>query len=611
MNLKVMTWNLKFFPAIAGTVALDEDSNYIDSSALIANDKELQDMDVTKVTPLDKSKLVDFERVSKLLEILKRTFPTAKDAPDVLLFQEVVSINYLATVIAKYNSYLSTESSDPEDREKICYRYFVSSMNDEATVNQSQKLCIVSKSPIEEVERINVFEYFNAHKRTRTDLLGPKNEPDTIKLINYVENTRPELQQSISGQPAWGRILVNFEFNRSIRPILAVKILHQGARIWVLNVHLKSNLPSPKALGLTTVDPSILTVLQGWNKTLREITSSVVAGFIESKTKEFESTNSSGYGFVVAGDFNTVKNKNTSLPEFIGDNTLNYFTSMLTPPLSRAEGDYVSFPNPYDKSKDLDIDHIFWSDIRGAFAQSLTQKSLDVINILSPENTIKYDEYDPKETTEYEQGKYYVVPGDVSGNKENGSALFLCRKNSSSKGFSAGYVREGSIISSGKSISVKIDSQDNKEFRYAILSKVATGQGQAHYGSLNSSCKVIQFEGSKQKRRGTLKELFPGKNLTWEFKRTDIEGSIEQKPKSKFIKSDWEQVYPFWSVSVNQYYIGYKIVYKAEVYECIETHASGGFNINDKEYRDRYWKKVHTIDKSYISDHNGLILTLS
>ena len=200
MNLKIMTWNLKFFPAIAGTVALDEDSYYIDSSALIANDKTLQDIDVTKTTPLDKSKLVDFERVSKLLEIMKRVFPTGKDAPDVLLFQEVVSINYLATIIAKYNSYLSTESSDPNDKEKICYPYFVSSMNDEAAVNQSQKLCIVSKSPIEEVERINIFEYFNAHKRTRTDSLGPENEPDTIKLINYVENTRPELQQSIAGQ---------------------------------------------------------------------------------------------------------------------------------------------------------------------------------------------------------------------------------------------------------------------------------------------------------------------------------------------------------------------------------------------------------------------------
>ena len=610
MNLKVMTWNLKFFPAIAGTVALDEDSNYIDSSALIANDKTLQDIDITKTTPLDKSKLVDFERVSKLLEIMKRIFPTGKDAPDVLLFQEVVSVNYLATIIAKYNSYLSTESSDSNDKEKICYPYFVSSMNDEAVVNQSQKLCIVSKSPIEEVERINIFEYFNAHKRTRTDSFGPKDEPSTIKLINYVENTRPELQQSIAGQPAWGRILTNFEFNRSIRPILAVKILHQGARIWILNLHLKSNLPSPKALGLTTVDPSVLTVLQGWNKTLREMACSVVAGFIESKKKQFQDTNSSGYGFIVAGDFNTVKNKNTSLPEFLGDNSLNYFTSVLNPPLSRAGENYVSFPNAYDKTKDLDFDHIFWSDIQKSVPESLTQKSLDVIDIFSPENTIKYEDYNLEKIRDYEQGKYYVVPGEVSGNKEGGSSLFLCKKNSSSKGFSAGYVREGAIIKSAGS-SVKIDSQDNKEFRYAILSKVATGQGELHYGSLNSSCKVIEFEGSRKERRGTIKELFPGKNLTWEFKRTDIEGSIEQKPKGKFIKSDWEQVYPFWSVSVNQYYIGFKIVYKAEVYECIETHTSGGFDINDETYRNKYWKKIHTIDKSYISDHNGLVLTLN
>lgn len=610
MNLKVMTWNLKFFPTIAGTVALDEDSNYIDSSALIANDETLQDIDITKTTPLDKSKLVDFERVSKLLEIMKRIFPTGKDAPDVLLFQEVVSVNYLATIIAKYNSYLSTESSDSNDKERICYPYFVSSINDEATVNQSQKLCIVSKSPIEEVERINIFEYFNAHKRTRTDSFGPKDEPSTIKLINYVENTRPELQQSIAGQPAWGRILTNFEFNRSIRPILAVKILHQGARIWVLNLHLKSNLPSPKALGLTTVDPSVLTVLQGWNKTLREMACSVVAGFIESKKKQFQDANSSDYGFIVGGDFNTVKNKNTSLPEFLGDNSLNYFTSVLNPPLSRAGEDYVSFPNAYDKTKDLDFDHIFWSDIQKSVPESLTQKSLDVIDIFSPENTIKYEDYNLEEIRDYEQGKYYVVPGEVSGNKEGGSALFLCKKNSSSKGFSAGYVREGAIIKSAGS-SVKIDSQDNKEFRYAILSKVATGQGELHYGSLNSSCKVIEFEGSRKERRGTIKELFPGKNLTWEFKRTDIEGSIEQKPKGKFIKSDWEQVYPFWSVSVNQYYIGFKIVYKAEVYECIETHTSGGFDINDETYRNKYWKKIHTIDKSYISDHNGLVLTLN
>jgi hypothetical protein len=608
MNLKVLSWNLKFFPAVGGAVLLDEDINYMDSAAFLANEKELQDADTTK-TPLDKGKLIDFERVSKLFEILKTNFPTGKDAPDVMLFQEVVSVNYLASIIAKYNSYLSTESTDQADKDKVCYPYFISTINDQAVVNQSQKLCIVSKSPIEEVERINVFDYFNAHKRPRTDSLGPANESETIKLIDYVENTRPELQQAIAGQPAWGKLLVNFEFNRSIRPILAAKILHQGSRIWVLNVHLKSNLPSPKALGLNSVDPSILTVLQAWNKTLREMTCSVVAGFIESKKKQFQEANSSGYGFLVGGDFNTTKKRNLTAPEFVGDASLNFFTSVLNPPMKFITEDYISFPNAYDQSKALDIDHMFWSDIEGSFSQSLDQSSFKVIDIYSPENTIKYEEYNPNEVQFYEQGKYYVIPGSVSGNKEGGTALFLCRKNSSSKGYSAGYIREGSLIKS-LDTTVKIDSQESKEFRYAILTKVATKQGENHLGSLNGKCKVILLEGTKDEKRGTIKELFPDKNFTWEIKRTDIEGSIEQQPKAKFVKSDWEQIYPFWSPSVSKYNVGFKIVYKAEVYECLEVHESGGFNINDESYRNKYWKKIHTIDKSYISDHNGIVITL-
>lgn len=604
MAIKVMTWNLKFFPAVAGAIALEDDSEYIDASVLGTNEQDLVDADTTK-TPLDKGNLIDFARVDKLLEILKTKFPTSESAPDVIFFQEVVSPNYISSIIAKYNSFIAKK----ENKEIITYTNIVSNINDSAETNQPQKLCIVSKHPIEQVERINVLEYFKTHKRKLTT--GP--QAQRIHLENFLNPaTRPELNNSVGGQPAWGKFLNYFEVNRGIRPIIAAKLVFGSSKIWVTNCHLKSNLPSPKALGIISKDTDTLKLLQAWNKTVREITSAVIASFVESKTEELKATNLPTFGFIIGGDFNTVRNKNKNNPEFEGDASLDYFTSVLEPPMKTISNIYTSYPNPYDQAKDLDIDHIFWrmNNPSGAISLEDTQIEFEIINTLDKENTIEYDTYNLDEVKNYEQGKYYVVGPEYTGNKTGGKSLFLCRKNSSSKGFEAGYINEGALIKSAET-TVIVGSNDITN-KYVIFSKLSTKVGEDHIGVLLSSCIVILNKGLPNEKTGKLSDLFPGKKLVWSIKRTDISGGTLRTPKGSFIKSDWEQVYPFWepSIRTRSYYTGYKIVYKEEVWECIELHDPAGFTIEDQQYRNKYWKKLHPIDKSYISDHNALIVTL-
>lgn len=605
MAIKIMTWNLKFFPAVGGAIALEDDAEYIDASVLGTNEQDLVDSDTTK-TPLDKGKLIDFARIDKLLEVLKTNFPTSASAPDIIFFQEVVSPNYISSIIAKYNSFIAKS----ENKEIITYSNIVSNINDSAETNQPQKLCIVSKHPIEQVERINVLEYFKTHKRKLTT--GPQAE--RIYLESFLNPaTRPELNNSVAGQPAWGKLLNYFEVNRGIRPIIAAKLLIGGGKIWVANCHLKSNLPSPKALGISSKDPDSLKILQAWNKTVREITSSVMASFVESKTEEFKKNGPPSFGFIIGGDFNTVKNKNKTNPDFDGEASLNYFTTVLEPPMKSITDTYTSFPNSYDPSKDLDIDHIFWrmNDPSGGLSLPDNQTKLDIINILDKNNSIEYESYNLEEVKNYEQGKYYIIGPEFTGNKDGGKGLFLCRKNSSSKGFDAGYVNEGAIIKSAET-SVKVAVGNDITARYVILSKVGTKSGEDNIGVLSSSCKVVINSGLQNEKTGTLSELFPGKKLVWSIKRTDMPGGTLKTPKGSYIKSDWEQVYPFWNptIGTKSYYTGFKIVYKEELWECIEVHDPAGFTIEDETYRNRYWKKLHPIDKSYISDHNALVVTL-
>ncbi len=604
--MKIMTWNLKFFPVLGGASVNEEDAEYISSTALFQDMNRLASDPIGDRLSMAKNKKVDSDRLYKVRDILLSKFGTdEKDYPDVMCFQEIISVQHLSWIIANINTSFYKE----EDIAHVpLYRFIVSNINDEADNNFPQKTCIVSKWPITEAERINIYDYFSSHRRKDTRI--PENDPKNERVhLETILNPPPrsDLNLSVSGDPAWAKILLYFESNKSIRPIIATKVLYKNKPVWVLNVHMKSNVPSPKTLGITSRSQDTFKILRAWQKTVREIVASALLSFIDVKKKEFDENGISDYGFVIAGDFNTVSEKNISLPEFEGENTINLLKAVLS---KVSIGDNYTFPDISNPQKGLDIDHIFWYGI----SAGNTANSVDFIKIADGSNYIPVEEYRTDIPVDYKTGKFYKIPGEISENKLDGSALFLCLKDSSSKGSKRGIIEPGTIIKSGANDVFRISSEQNdaKTREVSVLRERKDGAKVAFELFVSSGLYVDKLNArtNNWETRKLIEYLPSGTSSVWLVDEPSAVKNLVALPKAKFVKSDWEQVYKFWqpTVSSGQYYDGVRVVYKGDLYECIEVHDPAGYNISDSAYRDRFWKKIEGgLDKIYVSDHNALI----
>lgn len=578
--MRVLTWNLKLWPAVQG-LPIEGDKAAIDGEATATP------ADINAVDPVDrkwdKAKLVDFERVDKLVEVLAGL----KDKlPDVIFLEEVVSKKFVNYVIARVNSELGS----------VVYKY-ATHYNEESV---PQGISIVSKHEIIATTRIDVDKFLKDHP---TQMGGVGDLKNTLHLNTFFNATsKPEFTQSVGGDSAWGKIINYVSSFPQTRPILAVKVLIDSKPVWCIGVHLKSHLPSWELLGLgrqTSPDVALQNLGYAINKQIREIFAYAICGFIEY---QMVSQPTAALSFIVAGDFNTSKVKHIDKPNVLGEKTLDILTSF---GMTRAVigNSYVSFNDFENPANGVDIDHVFWKAMPGGLLEGKTEKSSEIIDVLSDDNIISYDTVDTKSNNTYIPGGYYVVPKAISKKQEDN--LFLAKTTTSFLSAETGYLKEGAVLTVGQRSFILLPQ--TKDARKALVSNPGTAT--EILVKLPGTCKIK--ENSKDGKEGTVTSFFGNKQPLFKILATSWEsGGTTKTGGARFDISAWEEVYPVWNSINKSYYKNKIVVFEGSRYVCTVPHDTVNEIITDAEYRKKYWTKLGSISTNTISDHNGLLVEI-
>lgn len=579
--MKVLTWNLKIWPALDGLPTEGEKAD--------ADSQAVTTADIQGADPIDrkweKGKLVDFARVDKLIDIIAG-LPDSK-FPDVIFFQEVVSKRFVDYAVSKINA----------KKGSIVFKN-VAHYNEP---DIPQGLSVISKYDIIASTKIDIHKYLADHAKPSTDSGELK---DATSLNSFISATsKPEFNLSIGGDAAWGKILSYATGSLpTLRPILAVQMLVDGLPLWCINVHLKSHLPPWSLLGLnkpTNPDTQTLSIGYAINKAIREIYAYSIAGFVEYQTVAFPTSKAS---FLVCGDFNTSKAYGADKPETINEATLNILTGAGFTRV--AGGSYKSFNDFQESANSVDIDHVFWKAMPGGLLEGKTEKAFSLIDMLDGNNAVRYGTVSTDSTDTYLPGNYYVVPKSLSKKPEDN--LYLSKTTNSFLAEESGFLKEGVTIYVDQR-SYYIQPQKKRDDRKAVV--LNPGTTKKILVELPGTCAIK--ETTENGKEGTIASfLGVGKHLV-EIKAGSFEGGSVKKPGTpKFDSDQWEPVYKQWSSARKSYYKGVKITYQGAVYACKVPHDTVNQEIGDPAYLKKYWTKLSALDSGTVSDHNGLLVEI-
>lgn len=597
--MRILTWNLKNWPSVNG-LPTEDDKAAIDAEAFSVIE-QLQAIDNPIDRSIEKNKLVDFQRADKLLEILLKL----SELPEVIFFQEVTSKNFIEWVVGSIN----------EKKGSQVYNY-VAHFNEPKI---SQGLSIVSKYEITEMQKVDIGNWLREHPRTNSD--ASDLDKDSENLEKFIRD-KPELGVAIGGGEAWGTV-VNLAPREltGLRPLFAAKLNIDGYPVWCINVHLKSNLPMWGAFGFGKSDSHDDTrkkMAAALNKSLREIYAHTIVGFskfIEINEKPTVLLGDDGLAprvssFILAGDFNTVSSLDKENMLFKDEQTISILTSG---GFKKVENTSITFNDLEDPSKSWDIDHVF---IKGNPNSYLANKtgSAAIIDVTIKENKVEYPVIEETFKDTVQHGRRYVIPkellikpGGLSSFVE--TSLFLAKKDT--RFFSSTAVlKPNSIVNLGPSKKYKVDSSasNNKELRTV---NIGSTDGNIVF-TMNGKCKLKEMFGKETVSTVTdITGKDSGASFFVDSKGFFESSSITDLPKKfTFDPEVWEQVYSKWSRRT--FWKDYKIVIDGVVYNCIEAHKAGETdNISDPEYLKRYWTKFTPVELGILSDHNGLLVSIT
>lgn len=598
--MKVLTWNLKLWPGFE--LSVDEDKGSMDAEAVdaLSGVKAVPD---EAVWSRNEATRVDYYRIEKFIEVLSK-----KEDFDVIFLQEIVSKAFVNYAFSEINKKKGTP----------VYKSIVH-FNDKLL---AQGLSIISKHPVIEVEKIDVGMWLKDYPRINNMFSELAAKTLNFEKFMYPDG-RPEFQRAVGSNLAYGVISNNSsafatgERYAGLRPILAAKIQVDSKPVWCVNLHLKSRLLKHDALSLRggiNYPAELTEILHALNKTLREIYAYAVVGFTNSKVAE--SGSGEKLSFIVAGDYNTIKN--TDAPgvdvSIAGDSTLAILMNPEHGKYKYCENTAPTINDFVDPSKSATIDHILYRAEEGSYLSDKNPSPVEIIN--SKEETFSYDIIDKEYTGEVKKGKYYIISEEMfSKSGKEGLYIALSDVLTSTKTM---ILKDGTKVFSGAEAKEYTlgPGNDAKNRMVTIISS-----NENVYFSLPSGCIIKSL---RENRSGTVKSLGLS-TTTFYIKETQASTDTELRPegdvttiKNNFVvkEEEWKEVYTTFRKN-RTYWVNSKMVQKDPaskeivLYQCKITHRPEEIqgDATDPEYIENYWTKIGPLRYGYISDHNGVMVS--
>jgi len=594
--MKVISWNLKFFPLNRGTF----DINVREMVSGIRNSKLSSGLELH-------NSVVVSSKVENLIKLL------STEKADVIFLQEVTSYSHVLYAIAEANRRIGTTH----------YKY--STISEEGT----QNLVIVLANTFEQPSEVivpNIEQYLGTFTKDYTQI-SPEIETiiEASKNEDYIK-TRPVYQTffdpSKEGRTSMSTVVREYQaYERIIEntfrikaPLIVRAKYKSNDNIYIINNHLKSNVLSWSKIGFTSTDsdddyiekmfkeenreqsviemPSLYeVVLADYNKTIREIQARVVSSFIEQKRKEHYSN------FIVAGDLNTTTA--SSDIAYIGDtsisiikngfqnslegNTLNVYESVIAGTYIKADG-----------SVSEELDHIYSNK------EMRSSKTLDDYNSI--------DILDFDFTKQYPAGTLVRHTTTLASGKEFANVY------ESIKDYKVSKVNVGSLGVNGKSVVIRdIGNRTSGDLIKIESYPRVLYSPETHKMKINNEVIDAYYIWFSSPVSDTPLPTSINVEKTYETPTNYIthqqelygEGGAE-KFKNNFLNEtgDWKAIYKRWRPE-KVYYANTLVIDNNKVYFCTISHMSEKKQSLIETYQwNKYWRLVNNgLNKYYLSDH--------